>query len=99
MNEQHLYSIVVDYDGGTFISQEIASSPAEAIQFWSRNTLSIGFLNLSKNEQIQLQQDLLNCSPAALKGIINGWCEDSVLNSEKMILINCFKMTEIPHKK
>ena len=99
MNEQHLYSIVVDYDGGTFISQEIAVSPAEAIQFWSRNTSSIGFLKLTKSEQIELQQNLFNCTPTPLNGIVNGWCEDSISDSREMILINCFKMTEVPHEQ
>lgn len=92
MKEKTLYTILVEYDGGTYISQELAKDPATAVQYWSRNEKSEGFPNqLSRSQRIELQQDFYNPDLVQIKGLTNVWCDTTTI-SEKLLLLHCIKM-------
>ena len=87
--ENKLFTIYVEYDGNTYLAQEEAASPSEAVMFWSRNEKSKGFINqLNKSERIELQQDFYYSDLIPVEGLINTWC-DSTTISDKLVLLHC----------
>ena len=86
---ERLYTILVEYDGGTFISQEFATNPVEAVRFWSRNEKAVGFpQQLNESQRIELQQDFYNSDLVPINGLTNVWCDTTTI-AEKLLLLHC----------
>jgi hypothetical protein len=91
MNGNNLYTILVEYDGGTYISQEYANNPIEAVRYWSRNEESEGFLKqLNRSERIELQQDFYDSDLVRIKRNINVWCDTTNI-AGKFLLLHCIQ--------
>ncbi len=87
MDSLNLYTVVVDYRGGTYVSQARASSVASGIDKCLRNWISnIGndIIDATHIEEIidSFQQD----EPALLEGLSNVWCSASNVLGEVMML-------------
>ena len=85
MNRKTLYTMVLEYKGGTYISQTSAESPEVALTEWA-NTISAQDLagwGLSRAEITRLSED----GPVLLKDCSNVWC---VTDSTKagLMLVN-----------
>ena len=86
-----LYTIFLEYDGGTFISQEIATSPVEAVRFWSRNEKATGFpQQLNASQRIELQQDFYDSDLVPIEGLKNVWCDTTTIANE-LLLLHCIQ--------
>lgn len=70
-----LFTFVLDYKGGTYISQVVAPTVGEAIAAWPRvvNWDVIGIQSSSRFEK-QLRLDVSGDNPVALDGMSNVWC-------------------------
>ncbi len=87
-----LYTVVIDYRGGTYISQVHARSVADALKIWAAalDTAAIG--GLGPQRKVELIDDIkeqlsLGQEPALLDGLVNAWCA-SALTSGGLALIN-----------
>src|SRR5260370_15177896 len=87
-----LYTVVLDYRGGTYISQVNAGSVAGALKIWA-DALDIGAVaRLGPQRKGELIDDIkMQLSsgqpPAPLDGLVNAWCA-SALTSGGLSLIN-----------
>jgi len=71
---QKLYTFIMEFNGGTFISQVTAPDHTSAIESWatSLNPDEIkGFLASMKSE---ILRDMCEESPTLLNGLTNVWC-------------------------
>jgi hypothetical protein len=85
MSRETLYTIVLDYKGGTYISQSPAESPEAALTKWANAIGENDLVNwgLSRAEITQLPED----SPVPLKGCLNVWCV-TASTKEGLMLVN-----------
>jgi len=82
---RHLYTVICEYDGGTYIAQEMADSPKGAVHSWLDRLGSKD--RLPRQLRKQLQDDLNEDPPIAVDECDNVWCYSA--SSEKgLVLIN-----------
>jgi hypothetical protein len=78
-----LYTVVLDYRGGTYISQVNAGSVAGALKIWA-DALDIGAVaRLGPQRKGELIDDIkMQLSsgqpPAPLDGLVNAWCASAL---------------------
>ena len=83
-----LFTIVVDYDGGTYISQNTAYSALDSAQLWaSPDEYLIEKLGISIDQISHLRNDLAEFPPVLLDGLTNAWCSTSRIKG-KILLMN-----------
>jgi hypothetical protein len=84
-----LYTFIVDYEGGTYISQVTASEPGSAVLVWAEN-LDIDVIpGLNANVRQDLLQALQQneedgCAYTPLNGLIKAWCASTVIQNVYM---------------
>jgi len=80
-----LYTMIVDYRGGTYVSQVRSNSPMTAVKKWAKRVsasdLKIWGLNQSDLEPLS------NDDPVPLKNCQNVWCS-SASARKKLLLLN-----------
>jgi hypothetical protein len=74
-----LYTIILDYRGGTYISQVRARSPRAAAKQWARALDVVGVKHLGAKGKQKIITNLENdeyClnEPVALTGLVGVWC-------------------------
>jgi hypothetical protein len=80
-----LYSIVLDYGGGTYISQVAAPDQDAAVRAWQAG---IADDDLKTWKLIRAEVDILSdVLPIPLDGLENAWC-GSASGKSRLILIN-----------
>jgi hypothetical protein len=69
----NLYSIILDFRGGTYVAQAIHASPEEAVAAWAAAISDEDALswNLDKSELLQM---VSRDNPVALRGCESVWC-------------------------
>ena len=72
------YSFVINYDGGTFISQINANSIEESIKRWEEKELPIivELAQIDKKTLKEIQSKLLKEKPMLLENLKEIWCND-----------------------
>src|SRR5215204_3168572 len=82
-----LYTFILEYAGGTYISQINASSPNSACVKWARSleVSQVSGLDLKGKESLvkQLEEE----EPDPLDGLVNAWCASALVQDE-LALIN-----------
>ena len=82
-----LYTFIMEYSGGTYVSQVKASSPRSACIKWARNldVSQVGALSLKSKDSLieQMKTEL----PAPIDGMSNVWCAAALLRGG-LALIN-----------
>ena len=87
-----LYTFIMEYAGGTYISQVKAPSPKSACVKWAQGldvSQVSGFGGKSKELLIGHMRDE---SPVSINGVVNTWCASALIRGE-LALIN-FVQTE-----
>ncbi len=86
MSAMHLYTVVVDYKGGTYLAQLRARSRAHAMREWVRR--------IQKDEEIVRQFTLralrrletvdwkIEERPVNVAGLVNVWCATALVRNE-----------------
>jgi hypothetical protein len=87
-----LYTVVMDYRGGTYISQVDAGSVAGALKVWAAGLDTAAIAGLGPRRKIELIDDIRERlssgqEPVLLDGLVNAWCV-SALTSRGLALIN-----------
>jgi hypothetical protein len=88
MNDS-LYSIVLEYRGGTYISQISAMNQNAALTAWA-SSLSETELSAWKMNKTVLLKIVEGDIPIALEGCFNAWCLSGNIDGS-LALINVFK--------
>lgn len=89
MVSNELYTIVLDFLGGTFIAQASATSPHDSLLFWAES-LSEADARVWKLDRKQLSTIIRDEDLSALTGCVNVWCL-SVNIGNDLALINVVK--------
>ena len=80
-----LYTLIIDYKGGTYITQSVANNvtiaPGECIKNWDNAGSEI------KDEDIhEILNQLKDETFMPLKGLKNIWCGTATINNDLMLL-------------
>lgn len=83
---KNLYTFVMDWNGGTFISQSIGDNIEEATKRWL-NQLNAKEIEISENSLSLFKSSLLDYfNPVALEGNTSVWCLSEFLSGELAII-------------
>lgn len=87
MTDKRLYSIFLEYRGGTYISQTSSASPSEALTEWAASVPSedLDAWNLKRPE---LQSVIGDGSLVPLGDRVNIWCLTGVDSEDEQLLVN-----------
>lgn len=77
-NQDKTYSFVINYDGGTFISQINAKSIEESISRWGEIELPIivKLAKIDSNTIREIKSKLLKEEPILIQNLKRIWCND-----------------------
>jgi len=82
----NLYTIILNWDDGTFVWQGTAGSINDAIKIWS-DGLDLNSIGSSLSKREKFLFDVHNESPVLLQGMKNVWCISVELEG-KLALVN-----------
>jgi len=86
MTERKLYTIIAEYNGGTYIGQSFGDSPAAALSGWLSSVQDVQLAGWGVTRQ-ELTTIAKEDDPVAISGCVGVWC---VTGSVKrgLVLIN-----------
>jgi hypothetical protein len=84
-----LFTVILEFGGGTYISQVNAQGPSEALTGWitAQSDTDLSFWKLDRTELTKL---FAEDSPHALDGLQNTWCVSASL-ANGLVLANIIK--------
>ncbi len=82
-----LYTFIMEYAGGTYLSQIKASSPESACVKWAQKLDESQVKGLGLKGKESLIEQMKEESPVALDGVLNAWCNTALVRG-KLALIN-----------
>jgi hypothetical protein len=82
-----LYTFIMDYDAGTYISQVAAPSPKSACVKWARRLDIQQVKGLGGKSHKSLIDEMKDESPTPLDGLFNAWCATALIRG-RLALIN-----------
>ncbi|MEN2402534.1 hypothetical protein GKZ90_0022275 [Flavobacterium sp. MC2016-06] len=87
-NNKYLYSFIMEYDGGCYISQVHADNEHEVIRVWL-NQLDVNFIeNFSEKDKERLiMEDFIDEDPIPILGCKNIWDIGLRIKKNKMLAI------------
>jgi hypothetical protein len=74
-----LYTFIMEFEGGTYISQVKASSPKSACVKWAESLDASGIYRLSEAGKSILVEEMKNVAPTAIKGVLNTWFSSALI--------------------
>ena len=84
---KHLYTIVAEYKGGTYVSQVEAETPTAAVQRWSE-LKSQGGDDILAEARLEVKEQIsAGDAPVPLSGRKNVWCISGA-HRDQLILVN-----------
>jgi len=75
----NLYTILLDYRGGTYIAQLSATSPAEALVLWTEQLPTQRVPGIRAATASELAFRLQQEAPVELRGLVNAWCTSALI--------------------
>jgi hypothetical protein len=82
-----LYTFIMEYAGGTYISQVEASSPKKACVEWLLNLNPRMVSGLGKKGKMLLVEKMAQAEPTPVNEVLNTWCISANVSGE-MVLVN-----------
>jgi hypothetical protein len=84
MNERQLFTLILDWRGGTYVSQVWASSPQQATVLWAQQDLLRPAIELDPERRSRLERDLESGDnrPTPLADTDNVWCATTFLDDD-----------------
>ena len=80
------YTFIMDYAGGTYISQVNAASEKSACVKWAQKLELSQIQRLGPKGQAALIQKMKNDPPVALNGTFNAWCTGAFIRGEYALI-------------
>ena len=93
-----LFTVILDFLGGTYIHQVRADSPQEASIKWAKQIDKQGVAGIDDTAAQTLIEEVVDSSPTSLDGIENVWCTTALLNN-KLALINIVQTASLIDRK
>jgi len=87
-----LYTFIMEYAGGTYISQINSSSPKSACVKWAQGLDVSQVSGLGGKSKESLIEQMKDESPTLIDGVFNTWCASAIIRGE-LVLVN-FVLTE-----
>ncbi|SRR6266545_1081438 len=81
------YTFIMDYAGGTYVSQVTARSEKSACVKWAQRLEVSQIQGLGRKGQESLIQQVKDDPPGPLNGTLNAWCTGALIHG-KFALIN-----------
>jgi hypothetical protein len=88
-----LFTFIMDYRSGTYVSQVRAHSPKAALRDWARSFDHRGVAHFGMACKKALIEASTKNEPTAVEGIRNVWCSDAMLRGH-LALINIVETRE-----
>ena len=83
----NLYTLAVEYRGGSYVSQIKARSPKDALLQLATARSSPKRGELGSRIRLEIKKQLENENgPVALKGCKNVWCQSGIFNDELVLV-------------
>jgi hypothetical protein len=84
MDHRSFFTLILDWRGGTFVSQVWAKSPHDAVLVWVERDLFRPAADLDRSERNQLQRDLesKDRAPTPLVDTDGVWCATASLRGD-----------------
>src|SRR5437868_12494088 len=92
-----LYTFIMEYAGGSYVSQIKASSPKSACVKWARALDVENIEGLGQSSRLELIKEMVEEAPIPIQNTLGVWCITSLLRG-KLALIT-FVQTEKPKDK
>jgi hypothetical protein len=90
-----LFTFIMDFQGGTYISQVNATSPESACIKWAENLETSEIPGLGSKGKNFIIEEVKKEPPVTLKGVSNSWC--TILDVYgKRALINLVQTEQTP---
>ena len=86
MNKNNVYTFLLEYKGGTYLSQIKAESPQNALTKWSESLSVTEIKGLGEKTKEQLIKDTKLEEPCLIEGMSNVWCATFVLANNLALL-------------
>jgi hypothetical protein len=83
----NLYTFILDYIGGTYISQVKARNLTKAVSKWPDGLVIDEIKGLGPNTISLLKLRLTEDRPVPLSGLINAWCMSTIIRG-RLVLIH-----------
>jgi hypothetical protein len=81
------FTIILDFKGGTYISQVIADSPKAALICWSKCLETDVIAGLGKKKKKQITEKTISEDVVSLNDVTNVWCATFLLG-KNFALVN-----------
>ena len=99
-----LFTVLLDYRGGTYVSQVQAETPAEAVQAWAASLdpkVVHGLGPSGKKDLVRvLAEDVEGGSgPVLLDGLTNVWCTSALMRGAGMTINIVSTCTRLPPRQ
>lgn len=88
-----LYTVILDFQGGTYVAQVHARSATAAVIAWARSRAPGEIQGLGAASLKTLEQELGKDTPVALDGLKNVWCQSALLRG-KLALLNIVRTSD-----
>lgn len=85
----HLYTILLDYAGGTYVAQTRATDEQAAVRAW-QDKLRVSRIADAVSEEVAAAFDEATDSPVPLNGLAGVWCV-SASATQGLALVNIVK--------
>jgi hypothetical protein len=86
MSSEILYTMILEYGGGTYISQTSGGSLSSALKNWASalGENELATWGLSRVDLFEIAED----DPVLLEGCVSTWCITGLSSSEHLIVVN-----------
>ncbi len=82
-----LYTVILDFNGGTYISQVRAATPTLAAEQWAQTSIFEEALHRDLLRS-DLEKIIKDSSLMPLSGLFNVWCISGITEADSSVLIN-----------
>jgi hypothetical protein len=80
------FTFIIEYDGGTYISQWIAASPKKALSKWMRLFDFSVIPRVRASWLDAFRKDMISEHPTRISGTKGVWCAGGILGNKLMII-------------
>jgi len=81
-----LYTFLLEYRGGTYVSQVRARSLSLAIEAWTAEFMRIKVPGLGLRSKSDLAEKILRDAPTTVDGLINTWCSSALVRGHLALI-------------
>ncbi|MFA9214664.1 MAG: hypothetical protein ACEQSR_12585 [Candidatus Methylacidiphilales bacterium] len=94
MKKNLLYTLIINYTGGTYIYQTMALDELEALRIWVNAIPDKTYEGIEKKDIKKLLSKIENDPPQLISGTLNCWCADIPNFKGNYLSINIVKTTK-----